>query len=238
MKETGVVAALMLAATLGLGGCHDGSPPASQGNHASVLGGYGPGQAPATAAGALTDAQGQPIPQPRVPANTLAQMVRASDGTALAVWVQDGHVVASSYTRAAGWSPAQPLEQIYGQASEPQLASNGHGTAMAVWRHTVGSIQSLRFSRFQDGAGWSTPDVLPGALPRPPLPGPAGAQDTPRLQMDAQGNVVAQWPSGFHAGELQEARYVAGQGWTRAVSEKLATAPSASPALPPPSSAR
>ena len=238
MKDTGVVAALMLAATLGVAGCHDGSPPASQGNHASVLGGYGPGQAPAAATGALTDAQGQPIPQPRVPANTLAQMVRASDGAALAVWVQDGHVVASTYTRAAGWTPAQPLEQIYGQASEPQLASNGHGTAMAVWRHTVGSIQSLRFSRFQDGAGWSTPDVLPGALPRPPLAGPAGAQDAPRLQMDAQGNVVAQWPSGFHAGEVQEARYVEGQGWTRAVSEKMASAPSALPALPAPSSAR
>lgn len=236
MKETSVVAALMLAATLGLAGCHDARTPASQGNHASVLGGSGPTQPPEP--GALTDAQGQPIPEPHLPANTLAQLVRAGDDTALAVWVQDGHVVASSYARATGWTPAQPLEQIYGQASEPQLASNGHGIAMAVWRHTVGSIQSLRFSRFQAGAGWSTPDVLPGALPRPPMAGPAGAQDLPRLQMDAQGNVVAQWPSGFHAGEVQEARYVEGQGWTRAVSEKTASATTASPARPAPSSAR
>jgi hypothetical protein len=107
-----------------------------------------------------------------------------------------------------------------------------------MWRHTVGSIHSLRFSRFESGTGWSLPDVVPGALPRPDSDGPAGAQDALRLQMDAAGNVTAQWPSGFAANEMQAADYLAGRGWDRAVSERLASASSASPAPRVPPSGR
>jgi hypothetical protein len=231
MNERGVVAALVLAATLGLAACHRAEAPQSAGNHTAVLGGSGPGAAP------LTDARGQLIPEPPVPAKTLAQTVRAGDETALAVWTQDGHVVATSWTPQAGWTRPQPLESIYGEASDPQLASNGQGTAMAVWRHTVGNIRSLRFSRFEAKTGWSAPDVVPGALPRPDT-ARVPPDDAPRLEMDAQGNVVAEWPSGFEPNEMQEARYVAGQGWTAPVSERLASAPNASPGSPAPSSAR
>ena len=35
-----------------------------------------------------------------------------------------------------------------------QLAANAEGKGLAVWRHTVGSIDSLRFSHFTPGAGW------------------------------------------------------------------------------------
>jgi hypothetical protein len=169
---------------------------------------------------------------PALPAGTQAQLVRAKGDTALAVWVQDNHVVAATWTAAAGWGPAQPLEDIFGEASEPQLASDGRGSALALWRHTVGSIQSLRFSRF-DGNGWSVPDVMPGALPRPRTAHAAA----PRLRMDAQGNGYAEWPSGFDAQQVQTARYVPGQGWSRATSE-VASASSASPAPLHPSSAR
>ncbi|HEY8359885.1 MAG TPA: hypothetical protein VIL30_20710, partial [Ramlibacter sp.] len=114
-------------------------------------------------------------------------------------------------------------------ASKPQLAGNGQGVALAVWQHTVGSIQSLRFSRYDSTSGWSVPDVMPGALPRPPSRLPQGAAAAPQLHMDAQGNAFAQWPSGFADNEVQTARYVAGQGWTRALSEPVtATAPAGS----------
>jgi hypothetical protein len=94
-----------------------------------------------------------------------------------------------------------------------------------VWRHTVGSIQSLRFSRFDPVAGWSVPDVMPGALPRPP-----GQAAPPELRMDEAGNVTARWPSGFDPRDTQVARYTAGQGWSRAVSANLAAAPGPAPA--------
>lgn len=220
MKRKGVVAAIALAATLALAGCHEGG---STGNHTTVLGGNG-------------QATG-PIPQPPVPAHTQAQTARTDDASAVAIWVQDGRVMASAWTQPGGWSRPQPLEQIYGKASDPQLATNGQGSAMAVWRHTVGNIRSLRFSRFDAKAGWSAPDVVAGALPRPDVPGVA-PDDAPRLEMDAQGNVVAQWPSGFQPNEMQQARYVAGQGWSAPVSERLASAPSASPGSPAPSSAQ
>ncbi|QJW84541.1 hypothetical protein HK414_15150 [Ramlibacter terrae] len=69
--------------------------------------------------------------------------------------------------------------------------------------------------------------MMPGALPRPPsrLAGAAA----PQLHMDAQGNAFAQWPSGFADNEVQTARYVAGRGWTRALSEPVtASAPATS----------
>jgi hypothetical protein len=157
-----------------------------------------------------------------VPAGVRAQAVRSGEDSALALWVQDKHVVSSTWSNASGWSAAQPLEDIYGVASDAQLASNGRGAAMAVWRHTVGRIESLRFSRFEQGAGWSRPDVMPGALPRPDAG--LAVDDGPRLEMDASGNVTAQWPSGFQPDEVQTARYVDGQGWTDAASAPVAAA--------------
>lgn len=212
-------AALACALALGLAGCGQELPQT-----ATLGGSGGPPVADATQAGntALVDARGRPLPPPPVPASLPAQAVRAGDDTALALWVHEGRVVASTWTREAGWSGAQPLEEIYGVATDAQLASNGRGVALAVWRHTVGSIQSLRFSRFEQGAGWSRPDVMPGALPQADVAG--SADDGPRLQMDAAGNATAQWPSGFHAGEMQTARYVDGQGWTEASAEPVATA--------------
>jgi hypothetical protein len=197
-----------------------------------VLGSFGSGpRPPAAAPQAQADTSG--LPQPALPASTTARLVRSGPDTGLAVWVQDGHAVAASYAAASGWSQPQPLEQIYGQASDAQLASNGHGAAIALWRHTVGNIESLRFSRFDAATGWSEPDVMPGALPRPrPASAAPGreAAGAPRLRMDADGNAFAEWPSGFDAQATQTARYVAGQGWSRALSEPVA---SASPAARP-----
>jgi hypothetical protein len=222
MTPTRTAAAVLLLAGLALAGC--GDRPAA--NDTKVLGGQG---TPAAEAPVMVDADGRAIPRPPVPAGTPAQVARSGDEAALAVWVQDGHVVASAYAPGTGWSPARPLEEIYGEASDPQLASNGHGAAMAVWRHTVGSIRSLRFSHFDATLGWSTPDVLPGALPQPDAQG-AGEDDAPRLAMDEDGNATARWPSGFAPGEEQVARFVPGKGWSRPASEPVVSA--ASPAHP------
>lgn len=225
MQRRGVIALATIVATLVATGCGQELPETRTVNSTSVLGGQAQGQVRTPDGKMLADGRGNAIPPPPLPAGTQAQAVRSADDGALALWVQDGHVVASAWSRAAGWGVPQPLEQIYGMASDPQVASNGRGAAMAVWRHTVGSIQSLRYARFEAAAGWTQPDVVPGALPRPDVSGTADPT-VPRLQMDAQGNVVAQWPSGFAADEMQTARYVAGQGWTEASSERMASGPS------------
>lgn len=223
---------------LALAAC-DGRPgKTDHSNNTAVLGGYGPPVDRTAAAPPLLDAQGQAIPAPPAPAGARPQAVRSGDDSALAVWIADDHVVASSWTRAGGWGAPQPLERIYGNSSDPQIASNAQGSAMVVWHHRVGNIHSLRFSRFDAASGWSLPDVLPGALPRPEVAGTPPGREAPQLQMDASGAVVARWPSGFHANEMQTARYVPGQGWSEAASEAVASAKPASPALRSASSAR
>jgi hypothetical protein len=221
LKDTATLLVLLGAGALVA--CRDARPPAagsaaSDRSHTAVLGGFGTGpKAPA-------ETEAIP-PPPGLPRLAKAQVVRSGPDAALAIWLQDGNVMAARYTRAAGWDAAHPLEDIYGEDSDPQLASNGQGTAMAVWRHTVGSIQSLRYSRF-DTSGWSVPDVMPGALPQPRTAGNAA----PRLQMDAQGRVQAEWTSGFDPKETQTARYVPGQGWSHAEANALALAAPAAPA--------
>jgi hypothetical protein len=79
---------------------------------------------------------------------------------------------------------------------------------------------------------------MPGALPRPDVAGAAGAQDAPRLQMDADGNVTAEWRSGLNAAEVQVSRYAPGAGWSRALSQQTASASPASLGHPAAPSAR
>ncbi|RYZ06056.1 MAG: hypothetical protein EOO24_11955 [Comamonadaceae bacterium] len=225
MRLPGPIHLAVLLATAALAACGDAGPSATTGaSPTAVLGGVG-GAPRATASAPLTDSAGRVIPAPPLPRGAKAEMARSGPDTAIAVWVERDHVVAASYAPASGWAAATPLEEIFGEASRPQVAGNGRGAALAVWQHTVGNIQSLRFSRFDATTGWTPPDVMPGALPRPPEQA-RGPDAAPQLHMDAQGNAFAQWPSGFAANEVQTARYVLGQGWTRALSEPLtATAP-------------
>ncbi|WP_325111326.1 hypothetical protein [Ramlibacter sp.] len=207
-------AAGLLVLALACAGCGE------RGGDTAVLGGNGGDEAARSA----SDRRALEVPPPPAPAGTPAQVVRTGEDTALAVWVQDSHVVSAAYGRAGGWSDARALEEIYGTASDAQLAGNGRGAAMAVWRHTVGNIQSLRFSRFDTASGWTAPDVLPGALPRPHAEGATDDQDAPQLTMQQDGSVTARWPSGFAEGEEQLARYTPGQGWSPPVAAPLASA--------------
>lgn len=227
MQYRRAVLALAIAAAGAVAACYD----ADEGGHTAIMGGS-VGKTREASPPALTDARGRGIPHPRLPAGALGRVMRAGEENAVAVWIHEHQPMASSYAPTSGWSPPQPLETLFGEASDAQLVANSAGSAMAVWRHTVGSIQSLRFSRFEPAVGWSIPDVMPGALPRPP-----GQGAPPQLEMDAAGNVTAQWPSGFDERETQVSRYTAGVGWSRAISERLANAapapPSPRPAPPP-----
>jgi hypothetical protein len=182
----------------------------------------------------LKDADGHVIPAPLVPAGTTAQAALTAPGTAWAIWIQEGRTVGARYTRAGGWEAPIPFERIAGIDSDPQLASNGNGTAMAMWRHTVGRIEALRYSHWDAATGWSGPDVLHGALPRsrppnlpPEQPYPPVA---PRLAMDQQGTAHAEWPSGFNEQQMQASAFLPSRGWTQPEDRPLEA--TASPAEP------
>lgn len=203
--------ALLLACALAgaLAGCGKNDTV----SNTAVLGGYGPAAADAALRGEVS-----PPPAPR---NATPQLAIVNREHALAVWEEQGQVMATSYSLGRGWETPRPLEDIHGQASNARIAANRDGIAMAVWQHTVGRIDSLRFSRYQPDSGWSQPDVVPGALPRPRQPGKtagASVQDAaPRIELDERGNASALWLSGFAEGEVQASTYVHGKGWARPV---------------------
>jgi len=174
--------------------------------------GYSPSSTAAAEAGVTSSAPAAPArsPYPPPPAPAGAAVASIHDGKgAIAVWIFKDLVHGARYTPAAGWVEAGPLEEIAGTASDLQLAGNGKGDAMAVWRHTVGSIHSLRFSRFESDTGWSVAGVVPGMLPRGVASGP-----TPVLQVDPIGNANLQWPSGFSDVAMQSTRFIEARGWS------------------------
>lgn len=207
-----------------LAGCErNGAGSAASPNNTAVMGGYGPPPSASTAG----------VPPPPAPRGARAELANAGDDATLALWEDRGTVYASRHTPGTGWEPARPLEDIGGEASNLRLASNGNGVAMAVWQHTVGRIESLRYSRWEAQRGWTPPDVMPGALPRPRQPGKTAGglveDAAPRLEVDAQGNARAQWLSGFAPDQVQASTYVPGESWARPVDLPLRADAGSSP---------
>lgn len=169
----------------------------------AVMGSYGQPPVPSTQVAPS-------FPPTPAPKGTEVELVPQPGGGAVAVWPQDGQVRSSRYAPGAGWTEPQALEGIRGEVSDLELAGNMHGAAMAVWRHTLGDIQSLRYARFSVEEGWAPADVIPGLLPRRLNSGTRA-----RLIMDDTGNVTLQWPSGFGGTSAQVTRFEAGRGWTQ-----------------------
>jgi hypothetical protein len=101
----GATAALLLAG-LALAGCRD--RPATDTDHSAntaVLGAPAPAHRSASAAPEpepMKDADGHVVPLPPLPADATAQAAMTGPYSAWAIWVQDGRVVGSRYTREGG----------------------------------------------------------------------------------------------------------------------------------------
>ncbi|MBC5764270.1 hypothetical protein [Ramlibacter albus] len=188
---------------------------ASTANNTAVLGSYGgttPTPQPSSVLslpGSGTALSANGFPRTPAPAGAEVEVAALPGGAALAVWTQDGHLRGSRYAPGAGWGAPQDVDTIRGEPSDLELAANANGEAMAVWRHTLGEIQSLRYARWQPASGWSPPEVIPGVLPRR-----LNSAVRPKLVMDNEGNVTLQWPSGFGGTSAQVTRYEAGRGWS------------------------
>jgi hypothetical protein len=217
------VALALAALAFALGACDSRDERAERrASNTAVLGGFGAPPA------ATVDPAGQ-APAPPAPRGSKAVVAAGNEETTLALWDEQGRVMASRHTRAGGWEQAVPLEDIAGDASNLRLAGNRNGVAMAIWQHTVGSIESLRYSRWEEATGWTPPDVMPGALPRATQPGKTAGNAVDaaavELDVDALGNARAQWRSGFDASQLQASTFVPGEGWSRAIDLPVAAAP-------------
>jgi hypothetical protein len=142
---------------------------------------------------------------------TSPQIAIQANGTALAVWVQsDGtqrHVVANRYTPGTGWGTAAPIEtDNAGRASDPQVAIDANGNALAVWSKEALPHANIMASRYTAGTGWGAATLIETDN--------AGAATHPRIAFDASGNALAVWlqSDGTHD-NVWANRYTVGTGW-------------------------
>lgn len=134
----------------------------------------------------------------------------SSGGDAVVVWSQvDGAVQgvhAARYTPAGGWEPAQVLDTGTAYATNPQVAMDGSGNAIAVWRQYDGSRHRIYTRRLAAGGSWDATVQIES---------PAGSDAwEPFVAQDASGRAIAiwlQWQSTTFGVFVN--RYTPGSGW-------------------------
>ncbi|MFH7319979.1 hypothetical protein ACHHRT_05110 [Desulfurivibrio sp. D14AmB] len=118
------------------------------------------------------------------------RIARAGGGQAMAVWQQGvgggfTNIWANSFDGAA-WGTAALIENInLYDAHAPQIAMNGSGQAMAIWRLSNGTRETVR-ARYFNGTAWGTEaTAIDFSL--------EGNASNPRVVMDAAGQAIAVW---------------------------------------------
>ena len=120
------------------------------------------------------------------------QIAVNASGDALAVWHQfDGtriNIWANRFTAAtSSWGTAALIEtENLGSAGDPQIAFDGSGNALAVWRQSDGTRSNIWANRFTAAtSSWGT-----AALIETENLGNAGY---PQIAFDGSGNALAVW---------------------------------------------
>jgi hypothetical protein len=113
-------------------------------------------------------------------------------GRAVAVWGQDAGIRSRQFVPGRGWSPPEALPQTGpGNAFDPEVAVNGIGTAVAIWRQTEtpesGPVR-VWSSRREPTGGWSAPAAIDGGEFLDDVWQIAAA-------LDPAGNAIALWTS-------------------------------------------
>jgi hypothetical protein len=142
------------------------------------------------------------------------QVAMDAEGNAIAVWRQlDGteySIWSNRYVAGVGWGEPDLIEADYGFATNPQVAMDVNGNAVAVWEQF--DYYAFEFSiysnRYVVGVGWGDAELVE------PYTGDAYS---PQVAMDADGNAVAVWRQ-FDGTKwnIWSNRYVAGVGWDNA----------------------
>ena len=84
-----------------------------------------------------------------------------------------------------GWHMAELIEtDNVGNAERPQVAADGSGNAVAVWRQFDGTYYNIWSNRYVAGTGWSTAQLIETDT---------GYAAAPQVAVDGSGNAVAVW---------------------------------------------
>ncbi len=136
------------------------------------------------------------------------------NGNAVAVWLQETSLLefdyslwSNGYTPGVGWETAVRVDSGgAGAAFGPHVAIDPDGNAIAVWRQSDGTRESIWASRSRPGNGWGIAELIE-------FDNQGHAAD-PRVSMDAGGNglVVWQQSDGVRTSILGN-RYTPGGDW-------------------------
>jgi hypothetical protein len=118
-------------------------------------------------------------PQPRVAVSR--------SGSAVIVWVSEGHIWASTFVDAKGWSEAIQIERNEGFASIPDVVTDCAGNWVVAWNQRdmdeeVGFF--VYVASYRVGNGWEQPVLLSA-------PGEHGL--SPKLASNCSGGTVGIW---------------------------------------------
>jgi hypothetical protein len=142
---------------------------------------------------------------------TEPQLAVDAAGDAVAVWARSNgaHTVIQAAARPAGggWTSARDLSDSERNATEPQVAVDSGGRAIAVWSRFDGSDDIVQTAQLPPAAGsaWSEPVDLSAA---------GEDADEPQLAVDAAGDAIAVWSRLEGTDTIAQAAFrPAGAGW-------------------------
>ena len=139
-----------------------------------------------------------------------SQIAFDPSGNAMAVWQQlEGtryNIRANRYVSGTGWATAALIEtDNLGDATNPQIAFDQSGHALAVWYQSDGIRNNIWANRYVSGTGWATAALIETDT---------GSAFSPQIAFDPSGNAIAVW-SQFDGirDNIWANRYVAVTGW-------------------------
>jgi Ca2+-binding RTX toxin-like protein len=114
--------------------------------------------------------------------------VAARAGRVTAVWtvLRERQTIVESSSRmvVGSWAQAETVSGPIGNASEPVVAVDAQGGAVASWRWSDGAFLVVQAAVRSEDGSWSPPEVLSG---------PGRSASEPQVAMDAQGNALVDW---------------------------------------------
>jgi len=131
-----------------------------------------------------------------------------ASGNAVVAWVQDGSVWANQYRAGEGWGTPVLLEEDAESAEHPDVAMDGDGNAMVVWRQGDGTRYDIWFNRATPDGRWGTASLVETE---------DASTASPRVAVNANGTAFAVWwqDQGAYA-TVWSSRYTPEDGWGKA----------------------
>lgn len=140
-----------------------------------------------------------------------------ASGNAMVVWSQSdnanpSNIWANRYTPGSGWGTAELIESDNaGNATQPQIAMDASGNAVAVWHQQIGNWLSIYATRYTPGSGWGMAALIETN---------EGDASGPKIALDAIGNALVVWTqsegsrfSRTGRSNIWTNRYTPGNGW-------------------------